>query len=63
MKNARLEIRINQETKEQLMLLAGELMPTGTVTELLHSLISDALHQHRGLIHKLSKDKPLVNPK
>lgn len=42
-KNKRLEIRINDETKAKLIKLAQETTLTGTLTELLDSLINTAV--------------------
>lgn len=42
-KNKRLEIRINDETKAKLAKLATETTLTGTITELLDSLIEMAI--------------------
>lgn len=42
-KNKRLEIRINDETKAKLAKLAQETTLTGTITELLDSLIDLAI--------------------
>jgi antitoxin component of RelBE/YafQ-DinJ toxin-antitoxin module len=42
-KNKRLEIRINEETKAKLLVLAKSTTLTGTVSELLDSLIDEAI--------------------
>lgn len=42
-KNTRLEIRINDETKAKLAVLAVKLTPTGTISSLLDLLIEQAI--------------------
>lgn len=42
-KNTRLEIRINDETKAKLGVLAIKLTPTGTISALLDLLIEQAI--------------------
>lgn len=42
-KNTRLEIRINDETKAKLAKLAKDTTATGTITELLDNLINQAI--------------------
>lgn len=43
LKNKRLEIRINDETKSKLAILAKNTTLTGTISELLDSLIETAI--------------------
>ncbi len=50
MKDARLEIRINQETKEKLQIIANQLTTTGTVTELLTDLVQNVIETYKNLL-------------
>ena len=52
MKNHRLEIRINSETKEALSSIAGHLAVSGTMSELLTMAIEDIIAKHKHLIGK-----------
>jgi predicted DNA-binding protein len=51
MKDARLEIRINKETKEALHSIAMHLTSTGTITELIQELIDSTIEKHKKLIN------------
>lgn len=52
MKDARLEIRINKETKEALHLIAMHLTSTGTITELIQELIDRTIENNRKLLNE-----------
>lgn len=56
MKNSRLEIRIDEDTKRDLQILAVHLTPTGSVSELLYNTIVNIIDTNKMLL-----DKPIIS--